>query len=354
LTATSDPASALAIDRPSRSDDRGGRLAVRVMGLSKAFPLARTWREAARHPRKRTLVSSLSDVTFDVAPGEFFGLLGPNGAGKTTLFRLLATSIIPDAGTAQVLGFDLLDQPRDVRRVLTPVLTNEGSLNWRLSARENLRLFAAFYGIHGRAAIARADQVLDVVQLSDVGEKMVGRYSSGMRQRLLIARALLSNPKVLLLDEPTRSLDPVSARGFREFLRTELSERQGCTVLLATHSADEALRLCDRVGILDRGRLLTVGSPPELLRSFGDERLRVWTSEPSHPVLATMRRPRAAGESPLVDGPWEAVDVDVPGGMGAAAELLVRLVQAGVPIARYERLELTLAELIERVIARGR
>ena len=342
-------APAVRVERPSAAVP-----AVTVRGLSKSFPLARTWREAVRHPRQRTLIASLTDVSFDVAPGEFFGLLGPNGAGKTTLFRLLATSIIPDAGTATVLGHDLRAEPRAVRRVLTPVLTNEGSLNWRLSARENLRLFASFYGLHGRAAVARANEVLDVVQLSDVGEKMVGRYSSGMRQRLLIARALLSDPRVLLLDEPTRSLDPVSARGFREFLRTELSERQGCTVLLATHSADEALRLCDRVGVLNRGKLLTVGSPAELMRSFGDERLRVWTTEPLHPALVAVRRARAPGDVPLVDGPWEGVDVDVPGGMGAAADLLVGLVRAGVPIARFEGVELTLAELIERVIARGR
>jgi ABC-2 type transport system ATP-binding protein len=328
--------------------------AVRVRGLSKSFPLQRRWREAMRHPRQRTMVSSLSDVSFDVAPGEFFGLLGPNGAGKTTLFRLLATSIMPDRGTAEVLGFDLRSQPNGVRRVLTPVLTNEGSLNWRLSARENLRLYAAFYGLHGRESLRRVDEVLAVVQLTDVGEKMVARYSSGMRQRLLIARALLSDPKVLLLDEPTRSLDPVSARSFREFLRTELSERQGCTVLLATHSADEALGLCDRVGVLNRGELLTVGSPPELMRVFGDERLRVWTTDPTHPALAEVRRTLTAGERAPTDGGWTGVDVDVPGGLDAAAELLVRLVRAGVPVGRYEGVELTLAELIERVIARGR
>lgn len=330
--------------------------AVRVEGLTKSFPVARTWIDAMRNPSGRVFVKSVNDVSFEVARGEFYGLLGPNGAGKTTIFKLLATSITPDAGTATIMGYDLERDPRQVRHALTPVLANERSLNWRLSARENLNMFAALYLVHGREARERVDEVLDVVQLVDVGEKMVGNFSSGMRQRLLIARALLSRPAILLLDEPTRSLDPLSARSFRRFLREEVCGRRGCTVLLATHSAEEALHLCDRVGVLHRGEMLATGTANHLLERFGDERYRIWTQQPAHEAL-TVRAAR--GELALVGDPvgeeegWWRVEIEITGGITAAAELLQALVHEGLSMARYERVTLSLADLIERIVQRG-
>ncbi|HSH46152.1 MAG TPA: ABC transporter ATP-binding protein, partial [Longimicrobiales bacterium] len=228
---------------------------VRVRGLTKTFPVRRSWRDLIREPFTRPeRITALRDIHFDVGPAEFFGLLGANGAGKTTLFKMLAAQLLPDEGTALVKGFDVVREAAEVRRILTPVVADERSLNWRLTARQNLELFASLYGLRGPAADERVTSLLETVELTDTGTKMVGAFSSGMKQRLLIARALLGNPRVLLLDEPTRSLDPVSARRFRRFLREELAARQGCTVLLATHSADEAFDLCDRVAILDRGR----------------------------------------------------------------------------------------------------
>ncbi len=322
-------------------------------GLSKRFPIARTWAQAARRPFNREYADSVRNVSFSVARGEFFGLLGPNGAGKTTLFKLLSTAITPDSGTATVDGFDVVRDPAEVRRRLTPVLANERSLNWRLSARENLNLFAALYGFHGAAARSRIDEVLAAVELSHVGEKMVANFSSGMKQRLSIARALISEPAVLLLDEPTRSLDPVSARNFRTFLREDIAGRRGCTVLLATHSSDEALGLCDRVAVLNRGELLAMGTSDELLRRFGDERYRLWTTSPDHRALAALAHEGIAvswdrGE-PSEDG-WWRVQLQLRGDLQRASQVLERLVQAGVPIARFEHVALSLGDLIERVV----
>jgi ABC-2 type transport system ATP-binding protein len=147
-------------------------------------------------------------VSCDVQPGEFFGLLGPNGAGKTTLFKMLATLTSPDEGWATVHGVDVMKDPRAVRRMIAPVAADERGLHWRLSALENLRLFATLYALRGSELQARIDEVLGVVGLRGAERRTVGTYSSGMRQRLLIARALLIRPRVLLLDEPTRSLDP--------------------------------------------------------------------------------------------------------------------------------------------------
>lgn len=326
---------------------------VHVAGLSKRFPVRRTWGQMLRAPRRREHQQSLLEVSLDVRAGEFFGLLGPNGAGKTTLFKTLATLVIPDAGSATVGGYDVVRQPERARRLLTPVLANERSLYWRLSARENLRLYAALQGLSRTAAAERIEELLALVELADVGQKIVAAFSSGMMQRLLIARALLSRPRVLLLDEPTRSLDPISARSFRRFLREEIAGRQQCTVLLATHSAEEALELCDRVGILNRGRLLAVGTTAELAREFGDERYVLVTTEPRHAALTALheqRRLRVLSAAPDEDDGWWRVELELTGGLDAAARTLDALGAAGVRVARFERVPLPLADLIERVV----
>jgi ABC-2 type transport system ATP-binding protein len=192
-----------------------------------------------------------------------------------------------------------------------------------------------------------------VVGLDDTGEKMVGSFSSGMKQRLLIARALIASPRVLLLDEPTRSLDPVSARRFRAFLHDEIVGRQKCTVLLATHNAEEALELCDRVAILNRGQLLAAGTAQSIASEMGNERYRLWTSDPDHPGITALAERGVVEEITTreSDDPgWTVLEMDVPGGLGRAAQVVAFLTEQGVPIARFEYVELSLADLIERVV----
>jgi ABC-2 type transport system ATP-binding protein len=328
-----------------------------VEGLAKRFPVRRSWVDTLRQPFRREYTAALRAISFEVGAGEFFGLLGPNGAGKTTLFKILSTLVLPDAGTAVVTGHDILAQPALVRRNLTPVIADERSLYWRLSARENLRAFAALHGLRGRAAADRVDELLRVVELGDAGEKMVGAFSSGMKQRLLIARALLARPRVLLLDEPTRSLDPLSARGFRKFLRDEVVGQQGCSVLLATHSAEEALGLCDRLAVLNRGELLAVGRAEDLSRRFGDERYRLWLREDEwwSPELlrnqSGLRLLDIQSDNGRGDG-WARVEIEVQGGRERTALVLADLSRAGVTVAGLERLDLTLADLLERIMAR--
>jgi ABC-2 type transport system ATP-binding protein len=330
--------------------------AVRIQGLTKRFPVARSWMEMLRAPFRREWITVVDDVHLDVRRGEFFALLGPNGAGKSTLFKMLSTLIIPDRGTAVVEGLDIQRDARRIRGVLAPVIPEERSLNWRLSARENMVVYAALYGYRGAALRRRVDELLEMVELADTGHKMVGRFSSGMRQRLLIARSLLGRPRVLLLDEPTRSLDPVSARQFRRFLRTELAESFGCTVLLATHNTEEALELCDRVGVLHRGRLLAVGPAEQLARETGDNRYRLLARPPAREVLdALASRGLVASWSvaePDGEG-WVAVDLEIGGGHAAAAAVIAALGAAGVPIAGFERVRSTLADLIERIVAQN-
>jgi len=329
---------------------------VRIRGISKRFPIRRGWMDTVIHPRSTAYESALHEIDLDVPEGEIFGLLGQNGAGKSTLFKILATLILPDTGTAEVAGFDTVRDAARVRDILTPVIPNERSLYWRLSARENLKLYAALEEV-GRADEARTlDETLAVVGLADVGDKQVGMFSSGMRQRLLVARALLGRPRVLLLDEPTRSMDPVGARDFRSFIKTEVNGVRGCTVLLATHDHQEVSELCTRVGVLDRGRLLAVGAIEGLASELSVHRYRLWTRTPDHPSILAMesqwRAERLAVEGDPVDG-WVRIGFELAEGEESAARLLGHLTASGVVLSRFERVDLTLAELIERVSARN-
>ena len=343
---------------PGAAAQPGGRVdeaIVSVRSLSKAFPVRRSWGEFLARPwRRPERVTVVDRVSFEVRPAEFFGLLGANGAGKTTLFRMLSTQLLPDSGTALVAGCDILRNPREVRERLTPVVADERSLNWRLTARENLELFAALYGVPRNQVRGRVTELLEAVELHEAGSKMVGTFSSGMKQRLLIARALLPRPRVLLLDEPTRSLDPISARRFRQFLREEIAGRQGCTVLLATHSAEEAFDLCDRVAVLDRGRLLAVGPVEALMGEVRDDRYRLTIRTAQVDTAVRTLDSSGLTEAQLLEGRgpegWTVVELSIPGGPDGAADAVARLSRAGVDVAGVEHRALTLADLLERIV----
>ncbi|HEX8848355.1 MAG TPA: ABC transporter ATP-binding protein [Gemmatimonadaceae bacterium] len=327
--------------------------AISLRGLSKRFAVQRTWADVLLHPLRTEYVTVVQPLTCDIHEGEFFGILGPNGAGKTTLFKMLAAALIPDAGTAIIHGLDVTRDARAVRRMVGVVMANDRTLYWRLSAIENLKLFGALHGLHGTVAMRRIDEVLRVVGLEDAGTKLVANFSSGMRQRLLIARALLPRPRILLLDEPTRSLDPISARSFHDFLRKDVAEGEGCTVLVATHSSDEAMGLCDRVAILNKGTLLAAGTTDEIAARFGDQSFTVVTSQPDHPALAALAARGKIGTPRIeeTENGWTRVAFTIHGGDAESAHVLDVLTSAGVPIARFERSTLALADLIQRVLS---
>ncbi len=343
--------------RTSGGSTHGGKVpAVRLDGISKRYPARRNWAEVARKPFATRTLAALSDVTLDVTEGTLLGVLGPNGAGKSTLFRLLTTLLLPDSGRAELFGVDVVADPAESRQLLASAGSDERSLYWRLSAVENVRLFASLHGFAGADARRRIDEALGVVALTDTGNRMVGQFSSGMRQRLLVARALLARPRILLLDEPTRSLDPLSARDLRTFLREELVRRLGTTVLLATHTTDEAFSLCDRVAILHRGRLLAAGAPSVLAAEFTGARRRLICRSADAATASVVLRTVGASPEPAVEAGepgWVSLDVALPCASSAAdAAMLDALAGAGVHVARYEPVAVPLADLLERAIAR--
>lgn len=210
--------------------------------------------------------NAVDGVTFTVASGEVFGLLGPNGAGKTTTVRLLNGLLPPSAGMARVFGLDPVSQGAAIRRQ-TGVLTETPALYERLSARENLEFFATLQALPKPELTSRVDEMLEFFDLSSRAKDKVETYSKGMKQRLALARALIHRPPLLFLDEPTSGLDPEAAQQVNDLIAS-LSRTDGQTVVLATHNLLEAQRLCDRVAIMNHGKILALGSLKELARKL--------------------------------------------------------------------------------------
>jgi ABC-2 type transport system ATP-binding protein len=210
--------------------------------------------------------NAVDHLTLDVHAGEIFGFLGHNGAGKTTTVRLLNGVLEPTSGKSTVFGLDPQTQGPALR-ARTGVLTETPSLDERLTARENLSFYADLYNVPRADLAGRVNFLLTEFELADRADEKVGGYSKGMKQRLALARALLHKPEVLFLDEPTAALDPVAARHVHALVET-LAQREGCTVFLCTHNLVEAQKLCDRVAVMEHGRLVALGTPSDLTRQY--------------------------------------------------------------------------------------
>jgi ABC-2 type transport system ATP-binding protein len=211
-------------------------------------------------------LEALKDVNLDVQPGELFGLLGPNGAGKTTLIKILTTLLAPSSGQAWVSGFDVSQNPEQVRRNINMVSGGESSGYGLLTVRENLWMFSQFYGMPSKAANERIKHLLGVVGLADRINTKSSDLSTGLRQKMNIVRGFMTDPEVLFLDEPTLGLDVSAARDVRDFIRSWMDENPTRTLLLTTHYMVEADELCDRVAIINQGKVLACDKPSRLKR----------------------------------------------------------------------------------------
>jgi ABC-2 type transport system ATP-binding protein len=319
--------------------------AVRTEGLSKVYVKKRSLRELARGPfAPAERIEGLADVTLEVGRGEVFGLLGPNGAGKTTLLKILAGLILPTRGRAEVAGHDLVTEDRAAKRAIGFVTADERSFYWRLSGEENLVFFARLYGLGAAAARRRAREVCEAMELGEVAGRQFMSYSSGMKQRLAICRALLHDPPVLCLDEPTRSLDPISAKHLRRFVSERLHHGGGKTVLLATHNLAEAEEMCSRLVVLDRGRVVRHGRLDEITSGL-----------PGRDQYVLI----VAGNGRVPDDPrWSAAEEPQPGGTlrltcavdrggPALSDLLRAILAGGATIVSCTRREPSLQEVFD-------
>lgn len=217
--------------------------------------------------KRKGEVRAVDDVSFEIEDAEIFGLLGPNGAGKTTLIKCISTLLIPDKGTAIVGGYDVLKDSLNVRRKIGLLTGGERSLYWKLSVVDNLKYFAALYGVSRKETKERINFILDLMELKDKANERVERLSSGMKQKLSFGRAMIHNPPILLIDEPTIGLDPYFARFIRNFIKDELNKKLKKTILLTTHYMEEADELCDRVAFMSNGKVVKIGTS-EILKKI--------------------------------------------------------------------------------------
>ena len=248
---------------------------IELEGLTKRFTVKKAlskeelgflklMKRLAKRSKTKETILAVNNVSFEVKEGELFGLLGPNGAGKTTLTKTLCTLLWPNAGTAQVNGYDIRKEPGKVRASVGTVLDIHMGWYGRLSCRQNLLFYAQLYGIPPSRIAKRIWDCLELVGLTEKADDWQQKLSSGMKRKLDMARALLPDPPVLLLDEPTLQLDPKSARDFRKTVREELCGEHRKTVLWTTHNMNEAEDICDRVAIMHKGKIIAIGKPDDV------------------------------------------------------------------------------------------
>lgn len=272
--------------------------------------------------------TAVGGISFDVRRGEIFGLLGPNGAGKSTLIRILTTLLKPTSGRAMVGGFDVLTQANDVRRRIG-VIPQAMTSDLELSATENLMIFAKLYGVPRDRRKALVAELLDAVELGKWANAPVKNLSGGMRRRVEIARGLVHQPEILFLDEPTTGLDPVSRTAVWEMIR-KLKKGHDLTVLLTTHYMDEADRLCDRIAIVDHGKMMALDSPLRLKAAIpGENTLEVSFDHPPDDWVAQLEALPGVEE---VVGEGGVFRIASDSGPTTTTALMAKAAQARVPV----------------------
>jgi ABC-2 type transport system ATP-binding protein len=306
-----------------------------------------------RVKRKTEHIVAADHIDISIGKGELFGLVGPNGAGKTTTIKMLCTLLLPTSGTASVEGHDVVKERDKVRNKINVVLGGERALYWRLTGRENLRAFSRFYNIPSSVADERIKEVFELVELTDRADDRVERYSKGMKQRLHIARALLNDPEVLFLDEPTLGLDPDGARKIRQYIKALVAEEQ-TTVLLTTHYMYEAEEMCNRVAIISKGKIIALGTPQELkalvrkaailklnVKKISDHNIQVLKDIPGVESVISKREP---------DSGISQLRLQTDGRSRAVAEVIESCVKNGVRVLSFQAVEPTLEDVFIRLV----
>jgi ABC-2 type transport system ATP-binding protein len=302
--------------------------AVEVRGLRKTYPGG---------------VEAVRGIDFEVSPGEVFGLLGPNGAGKSTTIGMLTTTIAPTEGTARLAGYDVASEPLKARQV-SSVVFQDAVVDRGLSGRQNLDLHASLWGVPGRLAGKRIDELVGALGLSALIDRPVGSYSGGERRRLEIARALVSQPRVLFLDEPTVGLDPRIRHELLDVI-AGLRAREEMTIVLTTHYLDEAQRLCDRVAIIHGGEIAGLDTPAALLAGLGNEILELRVDGDSAAALESLRGSDGAFADAFVVGST----LTLPLGRRSAAEAIAAIDESRVATSGISTRQPTLDDVYLRL-----
>jgi ABC-2 type transport system ATP-binding protein len=293
--------------------------------------------------------TAVDHVSFEVRRGELFGLLGPNGAGKTTLSRMLTTLIVPTSGQGFVAGFDVARDPGRVREAIG-VIPQALTSDLDLTGWENVDIYGGFYNLSRRVRRERAQHLIHMVGLTERANDLVQTYSGGMRRRLEIARGLIHSPEVLFLDEPTIGLDPQSRRAVWDLLE-QLRRDTGLTISLTTHYMDEAETLCDRIAIVDGGKIIAIGTPAELKAMVkGSDRIELEVVGDAEKILAMLRgQPGVHDVTRDPDGP---IIISVDDGAHAMPQIIGAIENAGARVSSIKLERMSLEDVFIRFTGR--
>jgi ABC-2 type transport system ATP-binding protein len=325
--------------------------------LTKRYPIIKGYRDLVLHPFRKNEITALRDLNIQVKQGELFGLLGPNGAGKTTLMKILCTLVLPTSGRALINGYDVMKDGINIRKVIGFVVSEERSFYWRLTGRQNLKFFATLNNITGHEAELRIQETLELMGLQDDADRMFKDYSTGMRQKLAIARGLLADPEILFLDEPTKSLDPAASENLRRFIKETIIERKKKTVIFTTHNLQEAQEFCDRIAIIHKGEIKTCGTLGEIRRIFDSSRRYVLelknTDNDLLDKICNFTQVRAV--VPISNGSLSnrvQVEVEIVNGDEGMPEVVKGIVGVGGKVMSCYHKETPLAELFSKIMNR--
>lgn len=330
---------------------------IQVCNLSKVFPVTKTYRELFLNMFQKKTVTALQGVDLRIEKGDLFGLLGSNGAGKTTLLKILCTLVLPSSGTAYIDGLDVRKKSREIKPKIGYVIGDERSFYWRLTGKQNLKFFAVLNNIPHREVDRTVAHLMDLVGLKTHRNKMFKEYSTGMKKMLAIARGLLTNPNILIMDEPTSGLDPLVARKIKNFIKGTLVNTEHKTVLLATHNLAEVEQLCNRIAVLDNGKLKAEGTVDEIKATLPNQKRFVVGIENyqtalleklenlttvQRAVLKTARPPFSSAQ----------IEVEMIHGEDHANQLMESILAMGGRISSFQESNATLEDVFSQLLLR--
>lgn len=322
--------------------------AIEVNDLRKEFQVKKKnehfWK---RKNKEKEIFVAVDNINFDVKKGEIFGFLGPNGAGKTTTIKMISTLLRPTSGTILVNGENVVENPIKALTNIGTVLAGERSTYWKLTGRENLEYFAAMHGITGKKAKEKTDYLLKRLELDKRADETVEKYSTGMKQRVALAKALIAEPNILILDEPTSGLDPQSARNLREII-LEIKE-EGRTIFLTTHYMEEADQLSDRIGIIDHGKIIALDTPQNLKNNLNKTNiinleLNNWTKDVLEEIKTIPAIENVTSKFNENTQNFE-VKVHVSNGSETVSNLITSTISSGIKIINFRVEEPTLEDV---------
>jgi len=328
---------------------------VEVCGLTKKFAQQKRIRDVFTGSAPQ-LVTAIDNVSFSLEAKEIFGLLGPNGAGKTTLINMLCTLLIPTSGTARINGIDVLKEPGKIRRLVGLVTSNERSFYWPLTVRQNLHFFAQLYRLPDKETSPWINEMLDALDIARFADRRFDSCSTGVRQRVAFARAMLHRPRILFMDEPTKGLDPVAAVELVQLIEDRILNMWGPTIIITSHNLTEIEQLCKRVAIMQRGRLLKCEEIEALKSSVSKIKSYVLelagAPEPFLPQLSGLDG--VVNIKTVRDAASTRFEIETNGRPGLVSEMLRNVLANGADVMHCSEVPVSLQDVFSRVIASAR